>query len=52
MMTQTISNLRKEYKIIMEIQAKNFLYGKHHSLTIERIHDKISIKFDQMNEQS
>ena len=51
MITHIISNLHKEYQTIVEILEDNLDYDDN-PLTIERIRDKLSVKFDRMNEQS
>ena len=50
-MTRILSNLPEEYQTIIEV-LKYELYDKDDPLIIERIRDKLSVKFDQMNEQS
>ena len=50
-MTHILSNLPEEYQNIVEILEEK-LYDKYEPLTIERICDKLSDFFDQMNEQS
>ena len=51
MMTHILSNLPEEYQAIVEI-LEDDLDDEDDPLTIERIPDKILVKFDQMNEQS
>ena len=51
MMTNILSNLPEEYQPIVEI-LEDQLYNKYYPLTIERIRDKLSVKFFQMNKQS
>ena len=50
MMTHIVSKLTEEYKTIVEILEYE-LYDKNHPLTIERIRDKLSVNFDQINKQ-
>ena len=50
-MTHILSNLPEEYQKSVEI-LKEKLDKKYHPLTIERIGDKLSVKFYKMNEQS
>ena len=49
MMTHILSNLPEEYHTIMEI-IEDKLDDKYYPPTIERIRDKLSVKFDQINE--
>ena len=49
MMTNILSNLPEEYQTIFEIIQGKLDY-KENPLTIERIHDNLSVKFDQMDE--
>ena len=44
-----LSKFPDEYQTIMEILVDE-LYEKYHPLTIQRIQDKLSVKFDLMNE--
>ena len=50
-MTRMLLNLPEEYQTIVEI-IEDYLDDKNNPLTIERIRDKILVKFDQMNKQS
>ena len=50
-MTHILLNLPEEYQTIVEILEEK-LHDKDDPLTIERIRDKLSVKFDLMNEQS
>ena len=49
-MTHILSNLPEEYQTIVEF-LEDELYDKYHPLTIERIREKLSVKFDRMNER-
>ena len=51
MMTNILSNLPEEYQTIVEILEEK-LDEKYHSLTIDITRNKLSVNFDQMNEQS
>ena len=51
MMTNILSNLPEEYQTIVEI-LEDKLDEKYHSLTIDITRNKLSVNFDQMNEQS
>ena len=51
MMTHILLNLPAEYQTILEI-LEDKLDDKDNPLTIERIRDKISVKFDRRNEKS
>ena len=51
MMYCILSNLPEEYQTIVEILEEN-LDEKEGLLNIEKIHDNLSVKFNQMNEQS
>ena len=51
MITSIISNLPEEYQTIVEI-LEDKLDEKEGLLNIEKIHDNLSVKFNQMNEQS
>ena len=51
MMTNILLNLPEEYQTILEI-IEYELYAEDNPLTTKRIHDKLSLKYDQMNEQS
>ena len=50
-MTHILSNLTKEYQNNVEILEDKFDYNNT-LLNIERIHDKLSVKYEQMNKQS
>ena len=50
-MTHILSNLPEEYHTIFEI-LEDGLDDEDDPLTIERIRDNLSVKFDQMKEQS
>ena len=51
MMTHILSKLSEEYQTIVEI-LEDVLDDEDNPLTIERICDKLSVKFYQMNKQS
>ena len=48
MMTHILSNLPEEYQTIVEI-LEDELDDKDYPLTIERIHDNLSVKFDSID---
>ena len=50
-MTHILSNLTKEYQNNVEILEDKFDYNNT-LLNIERINDKFSVKYEQMNKQS
>ena len=50
-MNRILSNLPKAYQKILEI-LERYLDYYYESLTIERIRDKLLVKYNQMNEQS
>ena len=50
MMTHILSNLPKDYQNTIEI-LEDKLDDEENPLTIERINDKLFLKYDQMNEQ-
>ena len=51
MVTHILSNLPKEYQIIVEI-IEDKLDDEENLLTIDRICENIPVKFDRMNKQS
>ena len=51
MMTHILSNLPEEYQTIVKV-LEDEVDDDNDPLTIERIHDKLLVRFDQMNKQS
>ena len=49
-MTHILSNLPESYKNILEILEDDLDYDNNPQ-TIDRIHDKLLVRYDQMNEQ-
>ena len=50
MMTHILSNLSKEYQNIVET-LEDKLYDEDDPLNIERVREKVFVKYDQMNKQ-
>ena len=49
--THIVLNLPKEYQTIVEIREDK-IYDKYDPLTIQRVCDKLLVKFDPKNKQS
>ena len=50
MMTHILSNLSNEYQYIVET-LEDKLYDEDDPLNIERVREKVFVKYDQMNKQ-
>ena len=50
MMTHILSNLPEEYQTIVKV-LEDEVDDDNDPLTIERIHDKLLVRYDQKNEQ-